>query len=168
MKVHCETRHLSYCEPCLGPFARKTAACCFRRSTRALAPHWLSQQRQRPPQGHEVKPFPENHKRFMVGDKTFRVKISSTRWCARCRAVAMRDGFMGWYHDDGREKDRWVRKMPDGNNLPQSDYACSVCKRRFCWNCFRMEDDEGNPHPDAWDHDNKCLLARPCDDVVTG
>ena len=133
-----------------------------------LAPRWLSQQKQRPPQGHEVKPFPENHKRFKVGDKQFRVKLTTNQRCARCSAVALRDGFMGWLHDDGREKDEWVRQMPGGGKPPTSNYACSICKRRFCWNCFRMEDEDGSPLPDAWDHDNKCLIAQPCDSVMTG
>ena len=129
-----------------------------------LAPHWLSQQRQRPPHGHEVKPFPENHKRFKVGDKKFRrITLSSTRWCARCRAVAVhRGGFMGWYYDDGREKDQWVRKMPDGSNVPRSRWGCSICKIFLCRGCFRMEDAEGRPLPDAWDHraTSRGLLAR--------
>ena len=58
--------------------------------------------------------------------------------------------------------------MPDGENVPQSSWACSICKRFFCYDCFRMEDDNGNPLPDAWDHDNKRLLCQPCDVVSTG
>ena len=38
--------------------------------------------------------------------------------------------------------------------------ACSVCKVHLCKTCFKMEDNEGNGHPDRWDHDNHCLLAR--------
>ena len=107
-----------------------------------------------------VKPFPESHVRFKPGDKRYRVNITADRHCARCKAEAKRDGYMGMRHGDGRSSDRKMRLMPDGSEPPQSGWACTICKRYFCYDCFRMED--------AWDHDNKCLRALPCDDVVTG
>ena len=140
------------------------------RAEQGLAPHWLSQQKQRPPQGHVVKPFPENHQRFNTSNpgKHSRIKISSTKWCVRCLAVAKLDGYRGWFHNDGRDKDYKVQFNADGSLPSQSVWACTICKKRLCFDCFRMEDEHGNPLPDAWDHDRKCLMARPCDSVMTG
>ena len=139
------------------------------RASSGLAPHWLSQQKQRPPQGHAVKPFPENHIRFQPGkDKKIKVAVPADRHCCRCKEVARRGGVKGWRSGDGSSTDKKVFKMPDGENVPQSSWACSICKRFFCYDCFRMEDDNGNPLPDAWDHDNKRLLCQPCDVVSTG
>ena len=141
------------------------------RAEQGLAPHWLSQQKQRPPQGHVVKPFPENHQRFNTSNpgKHSRIKISSTKWCVRCLAVAKLDGYRGWFHNDGRDKDYKVQFNADGSLPSQSVWACTICKKtRLCFECFRMEDEHGSPLPGAWDHDWKCLMARPCDSVMTG
>jgi hypothetical protein len=72
---------------------------------------------------------------------------------------------MGWYHPDGRLPSEGtnsiVRKMPGGvTNVPKTVWGCSCCKVWLCKDCFRMEDDEGNGHPERWDHDNQCLLAQ--------
>ena len=66
---------------------------------------------------------------------------------------------------------KMVRKMPAGHwswtegaklgNVPQSSWGCDTCKMRLCRRCFRMEIEDGKkPHPDAWDHRRKELLAR--------
>ena len=56
----------------------------------------------------------------------------------------------------------YVRKMPDGSNVPRSTFGCSVCKVYLCRVCFRMEDEDGKPHKDAWDHRaaTRGLMAR--------
>ena len=51
--------------------------------------------------------------RFKPGDKRYRVNIAADRHCARCKAEAKRDGYMGMRHGDGRSSDRKMRLMPD-------------------------------------------------------
>jgi hypothetical protein len=54
----------------------------------------------------------------------------------------------------------WVRKIPqpweyddDGNpinhNVPSSRWGCKIF---FCKGCFRMENEDGSPHTNAWDY----------------
>ena len=98
-----------------------------------------------------------------AGKKVCLPGFGLSNYCARCYALAERDGPMGWYHDDGRTNDHWVRKMPDGcTNVPHSRWGCSVCKVYLCRECFRMEDDDSKPLPDAWDHraTSRGLMAR--------
>ena len=126
---------------------------------RGLAPSFMPRDRQRKATGFESYTFPTNHKEVRAGWKKDGVKhwlFGSCNRCARCHALAERDGPMGWYHTDGRDEsqpNQWVRKMPDGvSNIPHSYWGCSVCKVYLCRACFRMEVAEGKPHPDAWDH----------------
>ena len=71
-------------------------------------------------------------------------------------------------HRPARDNDKWVRFNADGTEPSTTVYACTICKVRLCPKCFRMEDDDGNPLLDSWDHDDKCLLARPCESVWKG
>ena len=106
----------------------------------------------------------------MSSEQLKRNGLTTYQICARYKALAVRDGMMGWRHGDGEggprhvdgeQRDQWVRKMRDGSNVPQSYIACSVCKVRLCKACFRMELADGKPHPDAWDHkEAKSLRAR--------
>ena len=127
------------------------------RAEQALSPSFMPQDEQRKATGFEVYTFPVSHKEVKAmwkegGKKVYLDGFSTVNYCVRCHALAERDGQMGWYHDDGRENDRMVRKMPDGNNVPYCSWGCSVCKVFLCRGCFRMEDEEGEPLPDAWDH----------------
>ena len=122
----------------------------------------MPQDEQRKATGFEVCTFPENHKQL----KSCYPMFGGSNYCARCYALAERDGEMGWYHQDGRDPsmpNHWVRKMPqpweydeDGlplhHNIPHTTWGCSMCKVYRCKGCFRMEDEDGKPHPDAWDH----------------
>ena len=52
-------------------------------------------------------------------------------------------------------------RCTDGvSNIPHTVWACSVCRVWLCKDCFKMEDVDGKGHPERWDHDNQCLLAR--------
>ena len=42
--------------------------------------------------------------------------------------------------------------FPLNHNVPRTTWGCSICKLYLCKKCFRMEDEDGKPHPDAWDH----------------
>lgn len=97
----------------------------------------------------------------MTTAELHRKGVTTNMRCARCYAVAVRDGETTWRHGDGKGGPRYVdgdnvpqsvRKMPNGDNVPQSVIACSACKVRLCKACFRMELDDGKPHPGAWDH----------------
>ena len=133
-----------------------------------LAPSFMPQGRQRKATGFESYTFPTNHHEVQAiktvkGRRTF--LFGSSNYCARCYALAERNGPMGWYHCDGRDPSKpnpWVRKMPDGiSNIPRSSWGCSVCKVYLCRDCFRMEEN-GKPHPDAWDHrpESRGLMAK--------
>ena len=84
-----------------------------------------SRTRERPPQGHVVKPFPENHVSFQPGDKRYRVQITADRHCTCCKAEAKRDGHMGMRHGNGHSSDWRMRLMPDGSEPQQSTWACT-------------------------------------------
>ena len=126
------------------------------RAEQGLSPTFMPQDEQRKATGFESYTFPVSHKEVKAlwkeSGKNVYLPGFGTNRCARCYALAECDGQMGWYHDDGRENDRMVRKMPDGNNVPYCSWGCSVCKVFLCRGCFRMEDEEGEPLPDAWDH----------------
>ena len=100
------------------------------------------------------------------GKKAVKPGFGWSNYCSRCYELAERDGDMGWYYTDGRDesqKNHWVRKMPDGvSNVPHSTWGSSVCKVYLCRACFRMEDDDGKPLPNAWDHraTSRGLMAR--------
>ena len=134
-----------------------------------LSPLFMPQDRQRKATGFEAYTFPTNHKEvqaitWVENKRVF--KFGSSNYCARCYALAEREGPMGWYHTDGRDPSQpnpWVRKMPDGiSNVPRASWGCSICKVYLCRACFRMQDAEGKPHPDAWDHrpGSRGLMAR--------
>ena len=137
------------------------------RAEQGLSPSFMPQTEQRKATGFEVYTFSVSHKEEHVmyqeeGKRVCRPGFGTSNYCARCYAVAERDGHMVWYHDDGRMNDHWVRKMPDGCNVPHNRWGCSVCKVYLCRACFRMEDDDGKPSPDAWDHraTSRGLMAR--------
>jgi hypothetical protein len=108
---------------------------------------------QRQATGFEPYTFPVNHKeiavlRTMTTAELHRKGVTTNMRCARCYAVAVRDGETTWRHGDGKggpryvdgkKDDQSVRKMPNGDTVPQSVIACSVCKVRLCKACFRME-----------------------------
>ena len=137
------------------------------RAEQGLSPSFMPKDEQRKATGFEVYTFPVSHEEVKViwkedGKKVYLDGYATNNRCSRCYALAERDGQMGWYHDDGREDDYLVRKMPDGRRVPNSSYGCSVCKVYLCCKqCFRMEDN-GKPLPDAWDHraPTRGLLAR--------
>ena len=127
----------------------------------------MPQKKQKKPTGFGVYAFPTKHKQIKVDGSTrmaARTHLPGENICARCSQLAQRDGQMGWYHVDGRtpsKSNKWVRKMPDGvRNIPHTYYGCSICRVYLCRLCFRMEDEQGNPHPERWDHDEQQLLAR--------
>ena len=133
----------------------------------------MPKDRQRQATGFEVYTFPENHKfvnaMFRKDGKMHRLPgFNSNNRCARCYALAQRDGPMDWYHMDGRDESQpnaWVRKMPDGHsNVPHPYTGCSICKVFLCQGCFRMEGKDHKPLPDAWDHraPTRGLLAQAC------
>ena len=96
------------------------------------------------------------------GKRVYLPGFATNNRCARCYDLAERDGYMGWLHDDGRDNDSWVRKMPDGSHVPRSTWGCSICKVYLCKGCFRMEDEDGKPLADAFDHraPTRGLMAR--------
>ena len=94
--------------------------------------------------------------------------FSTTNYCARCYALAERDGQMGWYHDDGRDNDWQTNTQATGHlegmcRVVPCGYGCKVYQ---CRDCFRMEDGDGNPLPDAWmgpsrtDRQTRSLMGR--------
>ena len=140
------------------------------RAEQGLSPSFMPQDEQRKATGFEVYTFPENHKQLKSCYPTF----GQSNYCARCYALAERDGEMGWYHVDGRDEslpNSWVRKMPQPwaegprgpiHNVPATRWGCSICKVYLCKDCFRMEDEDGQAHPNAWDHraTSRGLMAR--------
>ena len=137
------------------------------RAEQALSPSFMPQDEQRKATGFEVYTFPVSHKEVKAmwkegGKKVYLDGFSTVNYCVRCHALAERDGQMGWYHDDGRENDWLIRKLADGRHVPRCTYGCSVCKVYLCRDCFQMEDEDGKPLPDAWDHraPTRGLMAR--------
>jgi hypothetical protein len=141
------------------------------RAEEALSPGFMPHDEQRKATGFEVYTFPENHKQL----RSCYPQLGSHNNCARCTSHAERDGEVGWYHIDGRGEDepnRRVHKMPlpwaekaNGDrihNVPATRWGCSICKVYLCKACFRMEDEHGKPHPDAWDHraSSRGVMAR--------
>ena len=131
------------------------------RTELGVSPSFMPMDRQRRATGFQVHTFPESHQQL----KSCYPKFGNSNLCARCYDLAERDGEMGRYHQDPErdptEPNPWVRKMPKPwkevngkpqHNVPASRWGCSVCKVYLCKGCFRMEDEEGNMHPDAWDH----------------
>ena len=139
------------------------------RAEQGLAPSFMPREAQRKPTGFRVYTFPTNHVQINAGaskkkNNAGRVKLPTDNTCQRCAQLASRHGMRGWYHVDGRspsKSNKWVTKMPDGvSNIPHTVWACSVCRVWLCKDCFKMEDADGKGHPERWDHDNQCLLAR--------
>ena len=125
---------------------------------------FMPRDRQRKANGFEVYPFPVSHKETKGYDATGTKLWSVDNRCARCYKLAERDGYMGWYHPNNpsHKGNTWVRKMPDGSNVPHTTWGCNICKVYLCRKCLRMEDEDGNPHPDCWDHraPTRGLMAR--------
>jgi hypothetical protein len=153
------------------------------RTELGLSPSFMPKDVQRQATGFESYTFPQNHKQIFdsrVPEKNTvgRITMPGHHACARCSALAQRDGEVGYYHLAANATSNWkVRKMPlpwaigaDGkpiHNIPSSRWGCSICKVWLCKDCFRMEDAQGKPLPNAWDHRaaTRGLLARcvPCE-----
>lgn len=122
------------------------------------SPSFMPKDCQQQATGFKVYTFPVKH----VEEKAVYPKYGKYNQCARCYALASRDGYTDWYHGDGRARDWKCIKLPDGSNVPASRSGCSVCQVYLCKKCFRMEDEHGNPLPDCWDHRaaTRGLMAR--------
>ena len=135
-------------------------------------------QPQRQATGFESYTFPQNHQQIFDSrnpnkNTVGRITMPGRHSCARCSALAQRDGEMGYYYlEASKQPCEMVRKMPKPwaigthgepiHNIPASRWGCSICRVWLCKDCFRMEDAQGKPLPDAWDHRaaTRGLLAR--------
>ena len=117
------------------------------RAEQGLSPGFMPQVEQRQATGFEPYTFPVNHKeiavpRTMTTAELHRKGVTTNMRCARCYAVAVRDGETTWRHGDGKGGPRYVdgdnvpqsvRKMPNGDNVPALRARCVCARHAFRW-----------------------------------
>ena len=86
-----------------------------------------------------VTPTTNLHHHQTLSTMKTRHQQSTTNYCARCYALAERDGQMGWYHDDGRDNDWQTNTQATGHLEGMCRVVCGYgCKVYQCRDCIEI------------------------------
>ena len=117
------------------------------------APHWMPKKPGPPPKPTCLLGLPSGHAPVNVVKYPKRVPgLEGKRRCALCWAISMKKGCQEVVAPSGRGKKVQAnrRLLPNGKPVPQTRFACNLCRVWLCKRgCFHK-----------WDHDTGCA---PCD-----